>query len=101
MYALHDLAAAVTALPTPAYAGQTPGQVEPRAVESTEQGRLESEGRDEMVSDSGSPVVRLIQDSVRGMAEMVASSDQKDAGAASTSGAYLGNDVGGGVDLYA
>lgn len=101
MYALHDSGMAVSAPLTPALVGPSPGQIEPRAVESTERSALESEGRDELTQNNGSPVVQLIQDSARGFAEMMALVDQTDAASASTEGAYLGGDVGQSVDLYA
>ena len=101
MYAIHESGMAAAAPLAPAFVGPSQGQVEPRAVESTERGALESEGRDEAIHRAGSPVVQLIEDSARGYAQMMEMIDQTAMASASTSGAYLGASVGGTVDIYA
>jgi hypothetical protein len=101
MYAIHETGMAAGVSLAPAFVNPTPGSVEPRAVESAQSGSLESEGRDETIQHTGSPVVRLIEDSAQRYAEMMALVDQGDASSVSTAGAYLGNGVGQSVDLYA
>jgi|GEM_PF-6427413 len=100
MYAVQDAGMSATPLPPAGFNGPQPGQVEPRAVESTEEGALESEGRDELIYSHGSPVVQLVEDSAKGYSELVETVDRLDE-AASSQGAFLGDGLGERVDQYA
>lgn len=100
MYALHESGMAVSSLPSPGPVSPPPGQVEPRAVESTEHGTLETEDRGDVFYSPGTAVLQLVQDSAQGYAEMLASIDTLEA-AATPSGAYLGDNVGQELDIYA
>lgn len=92
MYALHEAGSAVSTAPPPAATGPPPGQVEPRAVESTEHGTLEKEDHHEDVYTSSSAVLDLVRGSAEAYAEIVASADAPDEEATS-SAAYLGEQV--------
>jgi len=100
MYALHDAGSAVNALPTPGPISPPPGQVDRRAVESTEHGTLETEDRHDVICTSSSAVLQLVQDSAKSYAEIVAT-DEALEGQATASGAYLGSHVGEELDVYA
>jgi hypothetical protein len=92
MYALHDAGSAVSTPPAAATVNLPPGQVEPRAVESTEPGTLEAQDRRDPVYTASSAVLDLVRDSAETYAEMVASADVR-AAEATSSGAYLGEQV--------
>ncbi len=100
MYALHDAGMAVSALPPPGAVDLPPGQVEPRAIESTEHGTLAAPDQRETVYTSGSAVVDLVRGSAKSYADMVASAETLEP-QATPSGAYLGETIGGGLDVYA
>jgi hypothetical protein len=100
MYALHEAGSAVSTAPPPAATGPPPGQVEPRAVESTEHSTLETEDRHDVVYTASSAVLDLVRDSAETYAEMVAAQEARD-GRATPSGAYLGESVGERLDVRA
>jgi len=100
MYALHEAGSAVSALPAPGPVSPPPGQVDRRAVESTEHGTLETEDRHDAVYTSSSAVLQLVRDSAESYAEMVGSNDALE-GQATSSGVYLGDNVGRELDVYA
>ena len=100
MYALHEAGLAVNAPSLPATAGPPQGQVEPRAVESTEHAALETHDGREAVYTSSAAVLDLVRHSAESYAEMVAPDDGLE-GKASTSGAYLGENFGQQVDVSA
>ena len=99
MYALHDAGLAVSALPPPGTVNLPPGLVAPRAVESTERGTLDAPDQRETVYASGSPVLYLVRDFAESFTEMVASANELDV-EATANGAYLGESVGRGLDMY-
>jgi hypothetical protein len=100
MYALHEAGLAAGTLSLPATTGPPPGQVEPRAVESTERSTLEPQDSRGGVYTSSSAVLDLVRDSAETYAEMIASHDAL-GGQATSSGAVLGEAVGGQVDVHA
>ena len=100
MYALHDAGLAVSALPPPGTVDLPAGQVEPRAVEPTEHGTLDAPDERKATHTSGSPVLNLVWDFAESFTEMVASANELGV-EATASGAYLGESVGQGLDVYA
>ena len=100
MHALHEAGLAVNALPAPGPVSPPPGQVDRRAVESTEHGTLETEDRHDVVYTSSSAVLQLVRESAESYAEMLASAEALE-GQATSSGAYLGDNVGEELDVYA
>jgi hypothetical protein len=100
MYALHEAGSAVSGLPPPGPVSPPPGQVDRRAVESTEHGTLETEDRHDVICTPSSAVLQLVRDSAESYAEIVAA-DEALEGQATSSGAYLGHHVGEELDVYA
>lgn len=99
MYALHDAGPAIGAAPL----AQTPvgpaQQVERRAVESTEQGSLESEEHFSALFDSTAAVLQLVEVSAQSFAEMLEATPEDAATTGSSESAADGEQPH--IDLYA
>jgi hypothetical protein len=100
MYALHEAGLAASTLPIPGLPNPPPGQVDQRAVESTQAGTLEADDHREIVCTAGAAVLRLVRDSAENYAEIATSLDTPDE-QTTASGAYLGESIGKGLDVYA
>ena len=100
MYALHEAGLAVSTPPAAGPVNPPPGQVDQRAVESTESGSLETNDRRNVVCTSTGAVLQLVRDSAENYTELVSPADVPE-GQGTTSGAYLGDGVGQELDLYA
>lgn len=98
MYALQETGSAGHAVPTPEPVRPPPGQLEQRAVESSEGGGLETDERYAALYDSTSAILQLVESSARSFTEMLASADV--AAEEGASEGHTSDDVGSEVDLY-